>query len=221
MELISWAEKEIELLKEASKGEECCYTIACAESALKALKALAEDGHSGMSISITNNILNRLIDYKHLTAIEDVPEVWGMISDRDDVDYVEYQCTRKPSLFKEVHPDGSITYNDNGRLYCVNKDNPDVSYSCGTATRILNELHPITLPYYPPTNRYKMICEDFLVDAANGDFDTQGFLELVHPDGTREEINKFFAEKNGEMVEITREEYEIRKENRITDRKGC
>lgn len=221
MEITSWAEREIELLKEVNKEEEWGYTIACAESALKALKALAEDGHSGMSISITKSMLNRLIDCKPLTAIEDVPEVWNEISDKEDTDYVECQCSRMPSLSKKIHEDGSIIYKDNGRLYCVNKNNPDVSYSCGTATRILNELHPITLPYYPPTKRYKMICEDFLVDAANGDFDTQGFFELIHPDGTKEEVNRFFAEKDGHWVEITKEEYEERRNNKITDRKGC
>lgn len=35
-----------------------------------------EDGHSGMSIGITKNILNRLIAGKPLTPIVDTEDIW-------------------------------------------------------------------------------------------------------------------------------------------------
>lgn len=44
---------------------------------MRAFESLLGDGHSGMSIGITKNILNRLIDGKPLTPIEDTEEVWG------------------------------------------------------------------------------------------------------------------------------------------------
>ena len=39
------------------------------------------DGHSGFSIQITKSILNRLIDGKCLTPIEDTPDIWEDVSE--------------------------------------------------------------------------------------------------------------------------------------------
>ena len=68
----SWAEREIEMLKSKNKpesDEEFDYVGECAESALRAYKCLMSDGHSGMSISITAEILNKLIKGKAVTSI--------------------------------------------------------------------------------------------------------------------------------------------------------
>ena len=68
MGMFDWAKHEIELAKQFERKDsdnnedEFDYGCACYDSALKAYNALLEDGHSGMSISITKNILNRLID---------------------------------------------------------------------------------------------------------------------------------------------------------------
>ena len=79
MDMKSWAEKEIEIAcarekANAEDSDEWNYGVACYQSALKAFNSLCEDGHSGMSIGFTKNILNRLIDGKPLTPIEDIPE---------------------------------------------------------------------------------------------------------------------------------------------------
>ena len=77
-----WAEKEIEIAcKRERNGNETPegewdYGCACYQSALKAFNSLIEDGHSGFSISLTKNILNRLIEGKPLTGIEDTDDVW-------------------------------------------------------------------------------------------------------------------------------------------------
>ena len=42
----------------------------------------------------------------------------------------------------------------------------------------------------------------------NGDYDTMAALYLIKPDGERVEINKYWTEKNGDMVEIGKEEYD-------------
>lgn len=47
---------------------------------MRAFESLLGDGHSGMSIGITKNILNRLIDGKPLTPIEDTEDVWNVCS---------------------------------------------------------------------------------------------------------------------------------------------
>ena len=71
MSLQEWAKMK---LKSHAKREnldrkegEFDYGCACYESALKAFESLCEDGHSGMSIGFTKQILNRLIDGKPLT----------------------------------------------------------------------------------------------------------------------------------------------------------
>jgi len=106
--------KEVEIACKREKPDrkegEFDYGRACYESALKAFNCLMDDNHSGMSIGFTKNILNRLIDGKCLTPIEDTDDIWKYSFDRSDSAKV-YQCKRIPSFFKEVYPDGSTKYN--------------------------------------------------------------------------------------------------------------
>lgn len=73
MSMTEWAKREVEIACKREnpdrKEGEFDYGYACYESALKAFYCLMEDWHSGMSIGITKNILNRLIDGKCLTPI--------------------------------------------------------------------------------------------------------------------------------------------------------
>ena len=208
-EVEKWAEEEIRLACNM-KNE---YTIACYNSAMRAYKSLTKDGHSGASIHVTRGILNRLIDMKPLTAIEDVPEVWNDISMwKSEESIVEqYQCKRMTSLFKDVYDDGTVKITDVDRVSCINIDNPISTWHCHLGNNIVDELFPIEMPYYPTNDPYKLYMEDFLVDPNNGDFDTQGFFYLITPYGVRVEINKFYKEQDGEWVEIGVEEYNDRK----------
>lgn len=83
MSMLEWAKKEVEIACKREnpdkKEEEFDYGCACYESALKAFESLCEDGHSGMSIGFTKNILNWLIDGKPLTPIEDTDYIWKEI----------------------------------------------------------------------------------------------------------------------------------------------
>lgn len=107
----TWAEREIDLAckRERAAGsaedEDWDYGCACYESAYKAFQSLMADGHSGMSICFTQQILNRLIDGKPLTPIEDTPDIWSDISDISGLrgEEVNYQCKRMSSLFKYVY----------------------------------------------------------------------------------------------------------------------
>ena len=129
MSMQTWARKEIEIAckkeREASV-EEFDYGCACYESAYKAYKSLMKDGHSGFSISLTKTILNRLIDGKPLTPIEDTPDVWGDCLDRKK-GFVSYQCSRMSALFKYVYDDGTVKYKDIDSNYAVNVDS-NVTY---------------------------------------------------------------------------------------------
>lgn len=214
MSMTEWAENEVKIACERERAEsktpegEWDYGCACYENALKAYKCLMEDGHSGMSFSITRQILNRLMRGQPLTPIEDTEDVWNCIADRED-GFKEYQCKRMGSLFKEVYSDGTVKYADVNRCYAVYSDNPNISWSSGLIRSIIDEMFPITMPYVPG-DPIKVVCEEFLVDPKNGDYDTIGVLYAMK-DGKKIEINRFFAERGREMVEIQESEYVIQK----------
>ena len=208
-EVEKWAEEEIRLACNI-KDE---YTRACYDSAIRAYKSLMKDGHSGASIHVTHGILNRLIDMKPLTVIEDVPEVWNDISmwKSDEGTVEQYQCKRMSSLFKDIYDDGSVKFTDVNRVSCIDIDCPIISWHCHLGDNIVDELFPIEMPYYPTNDPYKLYKEDFLVDPENGDYDTQGFFYLITPYGDRVEVNKFYKAQDDEWVEIGVEEYNDRK----------
>ncbi len=209
----SWAEREIEIACKHEnpdrKPGEWDYGCACYESALKAFNSLLEDGHSGFSIGMTKHILNRLIDIKPLTPIEDTKDVWSDCSYRKEAD--SYQCKRMRSLFKDIYSDGTVKYHDVDRICCVNVDNPNISYHSGLVSNIVDEMYPITMPYFPESNPFVVHCEEFLTDPKNGDFDTVGILYVIKPNGDRVEINRFFKEGEDDFIEIASCEYEMRR----------
>ena len=216
-----WAEKEVELACIRAKGSsnfgEYDYGVACTQSAFKAFKSLKEDGHSGMSIMITKNILNRLIDGLPLTPIEDTNDVWDF-GHEYGYGYVRYQCKRMPSLFKNIYSDGSIKYTDTNRCVCIDIQDPSNTYTTGIVDDIINEMYPITMPYYPSSNRIKVYCEDFLMDEKNGDFDYRAVLYAVLPNGNRVDINRYFDGSGDGWRQIDRDEYYQRKS--LAEQKG-
>ena len=214
MGMLDWAEKEVAIACAREKAlsedsEEWRYGCGCYESALKAFRSLAGDGHSGYSIGITKEILVRLIEGKPLTPIEDTPDVWSGIIDRRNDGSIHYQCGRMSSLFKDVSADGTVAYNDVERVICFDVNNPNLTYTNGFVRKIIDEMYPITMPYMPGKPFY-VACEDFLTDPKNGDFDTMGVLYFKQGD-RKQNINRFFKETETSWDEITEEEYLERK----------
>ena len=223
--ILDWAKREIDIACKREnpnrKKGEFDYGCACYVSALKAFESLTEDGHSGYSIGITKNILNRLIDGMPLTPIEDTDDIWNMSYKNDNGERV-YQCSRMSALFKTVHSDGSISYSSNDHCYCIDINDPKNTYYSGITRRIIHKMFPITMPYMPG-KPIKVYCEEFLTDKNNGDFDTMGIFYAVK-DEKRIEINRFFREPFSEdeestefpgWVEISKEEYDKRKSIKI------
>ena len=215
MNMTEWAKREIEIAckreKEGTEEDKFNYGVACYESALKAFESLCEDGHSGMSIGFTKHILNRLIDGKPLTPIEDTEDVWNDTSryGGNDDGCRMYQCKRMSSLFKDVYSDGSIHYHDVGRYYCMDI-NTGSTFTTGLVSGILNELFPITMPYMPENQRYVFITEEMkLNNDVSGDFDTFVIYSVQKPDGTIDKLNRYFTEdpESSRMLEITEDEY--------------
>ena len=209
MSMIEWAEREIELAckREAPDRDpdEWDYGCACYESALKAFKCLAEDDHSGYSIGVTKQILNRLIEGKPLTPIEDTDDVWNEVCWGDESGPTTYQGKRMSSLFKDVYPDGTVKYNDVNRWVCVDMPS-DIPYHSGLVDRTLNDMYPITMPYAPFKSN-KVYCESFLVDPANGDFDTMGIHYFINGGGLRVDVNRYFTEDEDDWREINFTEF--------------
>ena len=213
MSMKEWAKREVEIAckREAPdrKEGEWDYGCACYESALKAFDSLMEDGHSGFSIGMTKHILNRLIDGKPLTPIEDTPDIWRECSRGRDK-YKTYQCNRMSSLFKDVYNDGRVEYHDVDRYVAVNVDDPDVCWYSGLVSRVVHELFPITMPYIPMDKPYKAYCKELLTDRKNGDFDTVAIFYIDTPEGERVQVNRYFkegSENNEPWTEIPADEW--------------
>lgn len=224
MGMSEWAKREVEIACKQERGDrsedEFDYGCACYESALKAFESLLGDGHSSMSIGYTKHILNRLIDGKPLTPIEDTPEMWNdccryRFSAEDFLHYEEryytQQCKRMSSLFKDVYDDGTIKYYDIDRFVCTCKDEPGITWHSCLIDEILNEKFPITMPYMPADRPFMVYCSEGLTDPKNGDFDTVAIWYVKMPNGDRTEINRFFKEGEDDWIEIDKEEYNERK----------
>lgn len=224
MKELTWAEREVKIACENEapdkKDGEWDYGCACYESALKAYNCLMEDGHSGFSIGMTEHILNRLIEGKPLTPIEDTEDVWNYCQDISEPNGERnvYQCKRMSSLFKDVYPDGTVEYNDVDRFVCRNVDS-EIRYHSGLVDRVMDEIYPIRMPYYP--DKYFLVtCEEFLTDQNNGDFDTVGILFCTDPYGRYEDIDRYFKEVEDDFVEIGKKEYMERKAMSVKLKKG-
>ncbi len=202
-----WAEREVELAYKKEDG----YGAGCYRSALKAFRSLCDDDHSGCSIGITKAILNRLIDGKPLTTIEDTPDVWIECSWDDSDDKAVYQNSRMSGLFKDVYPDGTVTFSDVDRatLIEVEDDGTETTWHSGLASKLVDEIvGPITLPYYPKAKPYKVYAQQFdSVNAEVGCYDTSHIIKIVDPDGNEIPCERFYAETVDDMVEIDKEEY--------------
>lgn len=225
MSMYDWAEQECRIACKKENpdfnfdSEDFDYGCSCYKSALKAYKSLCEDDHSGASFNFTKIILERLMDGQPLTPITD-EDFEGGVSIFSDKNLAsrglksEIQCPRMSSLFRRETLDGKVSYIDNNRAYCINIESPSDTYF-SAKDEVVDEFFPITMPYIPEKGKYKVYCQTFLTDKKNGDFDTQAILYFITPNGKRIDVNRYQTEKDGKMVDITKEEYEALLKKRI------
>ena len=223
--MYDWAEHECRIACKKENpdfnfdSEDFDYGCNCYKSALKAYKSLCEDDHSGASFNFTRIILERLMEGQPLTPITD-EDFEGGVSIFSDKDLAsrglksEIQCPRMSSLFRRETLDGKVSYSDNNRAYCINIENPSVTFS-SAKDQVVDEFFPIIMPYIPEKGKYKVYCQTFLTDKKNGDFDTQAILYFITPDGKRVDVNRYQTEKDRKMVDITKEEYDTLLKKRI------
>ena len=224
--MYSWAEQECRLACKRANPDfdfdsnDFDYSCSCYKSALKAYNSLVEDDHSGMSFSFTRNILERLMRHEPLTSITDDDFKGGnyLYGDEDLASMglkSEVQCPRMSSLFRKETLDGEVTYCDVDRVYSINIESPSDTFSCGMDTNIVDEMFPIQMPYFPKKEKYKVYVQSFLADKKNGDYDTRAFLYIITPEGKRVDLNRYQTEKDGKMVDITKDEYDELLKKRI------
>lgn len=191
------------------------YGCSCYKSALKAYNSLCNDGHSGFSFGLTKNILNRLMNHLPLTPITEA-DFDGVKAQSWKPGQKTQQCPRMSALFRIEDENGNITYDDIDRSYFIDIDN---GFTYVSGVEFLNEMFPITLPYYPRIEKYKIFAQTCLTDKKNGDFDTKGIFYMITPDGERIDLNIFMAEKDKKWVKISKKEYNERLKNRIDTHK--
>lgn len=217
-----WAERELEIVKREleKRTSDTGYDMACYESALKAYKSLCEDGHSGYSIGQTLRILNRMVKHQPLCPILDVdfPKYGSIMSDccrgfnEPRMQEESIQCPRMSSLFKSVWEDGKVTYHDNDRVICINSENTDDTFWWGFAVRFVDEIEPITLPYYPGETPWRIYVTQFTVN----DMDVCSIDKIEDPKGESRMAPKYFKHLNSTkgFVSISKEEYDELKSKR-------
>lgn len=207
--MYDWAVREVELTKkydiknmkndeeikdEQYKKDILNYSHMVYDAALDVFKVICDQGHSGMSIRYLMGVLNRMVDEKPLSPIEDIPEVWDEMSFAEDGSK-HYQCNRCSALFKGIYKDGTIKYSYNYSVITVDAVTGGV-YSTGLARSIYEEMNPITMPFMPKNGYNYIYAANFLFDKANGEFDTMAILNLEKANGEWIEINRFFRTPN-------------------------
>lgn len=152
------AKNEVKRLK---FSEDCRYDKECFNSALRALKSLTRDGYSAMSIQYTMNILTRMVDRLPLSEITEQDE-WETPHKYSESDNFSISsCKRYTAVYKRIYDDGRVVYLDVNRACAFDVDFPDAPSWTGTATTLFDQLYPITLPYYPATNKYRMAVKEY------------------------------------------------------------
>ena len=109
------------------------------------------------------------------------------------------------ALFKHIDVDGTVSYKDVDRVI-TKKLNNNTTWSNAFITKLIDEMYPITFPYMPDKPFVANI-KEYLFNTYNGDYDAIHFVSLKHPDGTLEDINRYFIELCGEFVEVSEESF--------------
>ena len=216
MSMTQWAEREIAAACKRENpnwdGKSFDYGCSCYQSALKAYKSLMDDGHSGYSFSITRNILKKLLDEIPLSPITDEDFFSDKYESLESEEGLKkrrlksrIQCPRRSSLFRYEDLKGNVKYTDIDRYYCINAENPSDTFSGGIAN-FIDKLYPITMPYIPSSERFKVYVKYWLTDKSHGDFDVQEVIGYKDQQGQWHDYSKLIYDDGNGLHEITDED---------------
>lgn len=196
------AKNEVKRLK---LNNDCCYDKECFNSALRALKSLTKDGHSGASIQYTMEILNRMVKgfpFSEITE-QDEWETPHKYSESDD--FSVSSCKRYNAVYKRIYDDGRVVYSDINRACAFDVDFPDLPSWTGTATNLFDQLYPITLPYFPADNKYRIAVKEYddkediirILKEYNVEYSNEKLIiyfdYIITPSGNRIDVKKYFV----------------------------
>jgi len=116
---------------------------------LEMVHTFSEEGHSGFSAMYAIRVLERLLRFLPLSAIEDTPEDWNEVSNGI------FQHKRCSHIFKDKDRFNGQAYNIEARVF--SDDNGKTWFTNGRSSV------PINFPYFVPTHP-----AEYLVDK-NGD----------------------------------------------------
>lgn len=225
-ELMKWAKREIELVKndENSETEKIDAEIdKHYDAAYSAYCAICEEINELAYPDITKAVLTQLIQENPLTPIEDNTCDWDLVESFDPINggdnpgYSIYQCKRRPSLYKKITYNVEnkdivdVHFTDSERCVCIDV-RTSASYTGGLGVQVLDEMVPITMPYMP-IGKIKVYTEDFKYNKdSKGDYDTVGILYFCLDDGSMRKVMRFFKydEDSNSFEEIDKSEYFIR-----------
>ena len=157
---IEIAEKEVELYRKWKGGT---YGSDLADSTLKAFLAIIEKDFSDFSNGVVVNLLTRLLKGLPLTPITDNDFLENIVIIGGDeylkANNLKYSlpCKRLKSLYKEETLDGKVSYTDVDRVICRDENDHSFSFSCNLGDKTVDKMFPITMPYYPPVERYVVV----------------------------------------------------------------
>ena len=190
------------------------YAVECYRSALRTYETMAADGHSGMSWSLTRQILNRLMEgkpLKKLNSYDECPKEWASSNIIPDSFGILYN-NRYSSLCCKVTENGNV-YSDCNRWVFEAPDCPNIPWHNGFLSSYLDEKFPIQFPYNPITIHVRV--EEILTDPAHGDYDAQHIIDFADPEtGRKVCVNAYFEEVDGKWQEIGKKKwYALRKKH--------
>lgn len=173
---VEWAENEIKLAKEEADD----FNKNLLDAAFQAYMKFYKEGRTGYSVDNVSEIIKRLLEQKPLTPIKDLQEEWVVGYEGDD--RTDYVSKRLSTLIKSVSKDGTVTYDDLNRSFCVDVSTGDVSrFRFGLD--LVNVMYPIKMPYYPQLGYFKVYYK-YLEDPEGICFEY-----LIKPDGEKVTLN--------------------------------
>lgn len=136
--LIEWAKAELE--KIGSQDDEMQQMMN--KDILQIVEVFSEQGHTGFSASYALNIINRLLDWKPITALTGDDDEW--VNTHGDT----YQNKRCSAVFKKGK-DNSTAYYIDGKIF---SDDGGGTWYTSRESRI-----PVTFPYVVPEKPERII----------------------------------------------------------------
>lgn len=213
MSMIDWARREVSLIRDIEKRRLECWEFEevaeCYDAALEAFESLLQPRPMYLDMDTTKNILNRLLNYKPLSPIEDIDDEWEdavVIRESSGKQQVRYIHKRMESLYKYINANGSVGFIDLSQFQFVSLDSSAL-YPCDFLREVVGKMYPISMPYTPMDGPITVYVQQFLVDQRNKDFDTMMILYVVKPDGVRYDVNRYFRKGKGPWFEIGSNEY--------------